>query len=618
MADEFDQYLVKEKPTSVGDEFDQYLVKPEESIPKKKGSVPGRLATGGWENIKGIYKTFRHPIETTQGLMFTLAGGLEHLLVQPEMKEAVKERPEYQAVEKGIIEPVRKMVQEPSTIPGKAVNYAIDNPVNTLLMASQGAGLAGLPKVSNALNPFYLPAKAVAKPIGKGVTALKEGTPTTKIGEIAAKEKIPTTLGEDIGSSYLQKTETFAEKVPIVGTSGFRKKQLAAADDAAQRFLGEYIANPGEPSMKANREFTSKLYKDMEGLASQVKEPILPEKTRATAIDLLESYPEIFKKFQNTKLEGTIENIIKGTEVQTSKMVSPGTPSIFKSETPSLTARIANIYESPRIQVSPGTSPIFRGPSNIIERMAGREPQKTITFDEIWTLRDGLGEMIGQAKKKLASGDVDRTTISKLNSLYKSVNNDIDSWTKTIGKPEISQSIKTANDAYKTYVVKYRLIQDAYDKAAGATGAGEFFSPKKFSTSLKNMIAKDKEYGTFSPQEIDRMTGLANIMQVVKRAGQFRENPPTGSRFVDLMLGGGAGALAIVSPKTAAIGAATTGIVRFLTTTSSGKKLAMIAAKTEPNSSAMNLIMRNIAKDMITAGFVGQAFGTRKLETQED
>lgn len=575
MADKWDQYLVKEESPARGDKWDQYLVKPTAPSAEQKGSIPERLVVGGWENVKGIYKTLRHPVDTATGLMLTLAGGLEHLMVQPDVKEAVSKRPEYQAVEKGIVEPVRKMVQEPSTIPGKALDYAIDNPVNALLMASQGAGLVGLPKVSNALNPFYLPAKAVAKPIGKVVTALKEGAPTTKIGEIAAKEKIPTTLGEDIGSSYLQKTETLAEKVPIVGTTRFRVKQQKAADEAAQRFLGEYIANPGERSIKANREFTSKLYKDMEGLASQVKDPILPKETRATAIDLLETYPDIFKKFQNTKLETTVTDIVKGTAPT---------------------------------------------PSALSQQMAGatKTIPKTVTFDEMWTLRDGLGEMIGQAKKKLASGDVDRTTISKLNSLYKSVNNDIDSWTKTIGKPEISQSIKTANDAYKTYVVKYRLVQDAYDKAKGTVGAGEFFSPKTFSTSLKNMIAKDKEYGTFTPQEIDRMTGLSNIMQVVKRAGQFKENPPTGNRFVDLALGGGAVAGGFMAPEAVAIGVATTGIVRFLTTTPSGKRLAMIAAKTDPNSSAMNLIMRNIAKDMTTAGFVGDTIRGGSSEQVND
>ena len=157
-------------------------------------------------------------------------------------------------------------------------------------------------------------------------------------------------------------------------------------------------------------------------------------------------------------------------------------------------------------------------------------------------------------------------------------------------------------------------MQDAYDKAVGTVGAGEFFSPKKFSTSLKNMIAKDKEYGTFKPQEIERMTGLANIMQVVKRAGQFRENPPTGNRFVDLALGGGAVAGGFMAPEAVAMGVATTGIVKFLTTTASGKRLAMIAAKTEPNSSAMNLIMRNMAKDMTTAGFVGSEINKQQME----
>jgi hypothetical protein len=226
--------------------------------------------------------------------------------------------------------------------------------------------------------------------------------------------------------------------------------------------------------------------------------------------------------------------------------------------------------------------------------------KKTLTFSEAWELRSGLGEMIGQARKKLASGEIDETTLGKMKKLFASVNNDIELWANKIGRPDIKDAITTANDAYKQFVVKYDVLERATAKAMGTRGAGEMFSPKRFSTALKEVAYKDKILNRFSKSEIDEMTGLANVMQVAKRAGQFKENPPTGNRWGLPTLGGtvgGAGFLAAgwegTAAGIAAIGGAA-GVARFLTGTELGKRLAISASKVEPNSAAMRAIMHTI------------------------
>lgn len=129
-----------------------------------------------------------------------------------------------------------------------------------------------------------------------------------------------------------------------------------------------------------------------------------------------------------------------------------------------------------------------------------------------------------------------------------------------------------------------------------------FFSPQKYGTALKN-LANDPTYKKnirWSPQEIEEMTGLANILQVTKRAGQFMENPPTGNRFglptLATATGGGAymaGGLA-ATLKTAGGAVVTSTIVKLLTTTQAGKRLALSASKIEPTDPFMGVIVRQV------------------------
>lgn len=373
-------------------------------------------------------------------------------------------------------------------------------------------------------------------------------TGTEKLGE---KFGIRTTLGEDIGNTTLQKSETLLEKVPITGIRKFRVKQLEEADNAAKTFLGKYVADPANAGIESNRAFSSSLYNSMKESIEEVKDlPLYAIKTADKAREILDTYPSLFKQFQNVKREQVINDIVKDS---------------------------------------------------------GKGAMQPKTFDDMWTLRDGLGEMIGQAKAKLRSGDVDKTAISQLNALYKAVNNDIDHWAGTVGKPELRASINAANEAYKRYVVKYSLIQKAYDDAAGVSSAKEMFSPKTFSTTLKKLVAKDKAYGTFKPAEIEEMTGLANIMQVVKRAGQYAENPPTGNRVIDAAATGGFGAgvatmgIGATLEGAATVGA-TTSLMKFLVTTPQGKALIKAASKIEPSSPTMGKLIDKTYKLIARSG----------------
>ena len=378
---------------------------------------------------------------------------------------------------------------------------------------------------------------------GKLLNAAIGKLPANSVRRLSEKYKIPISLSEEMDSPSLQMAESWLEKVPVIGIRKFREQQNDAAEQAAKNFIGKYIVHPGtDDAIGTNRAFSSALYERLKSTVAEVSDkPVVPKETKIIASTLLKRYPALFKQFQDTKTEGVIKNIVGDT----SKVTKTGTDVLLTGQA-----------------IKP----------------------KLPTFDDMWALRDGLGDMLYKAKRKLSSGDVDKTQYGQLSALFKSVNNDIDHWASVTGKPEITMQIKAANEAYKNYVVKYSVLQRAYDKASGETGAGEMFSPKKFSTALKTIAYKDKVFGTFKPKEIDERTGIANIMQVVQRAGQYKETPPTGARYGGIITTLLTGAKAI--PYVLAL--------RVLTTTDSGRKLALTASKIEPTSPYMIKIMEQL------------------------
>jgi len=419
---------------------------------------------------------------------------------------------------------------------------------------------------------------------GKAFNALTGKVPQNEIADLSKQFNIPVTLGETTGRAGTQRTEVILERIPFLGLQGFRKKQHEAADNAAKAFLAKYIADPTAPdAMAANREFSSGLYKNMKSIVSQVKDKeIIPSSTKNTAKDLLDTYPDIFKLFQDTKTEELLKNIVSGTK------------NVVKDEGVNITGL----------------------PIQNIKTVSA----KTLTFDEAWALRDGLGDMIGQARKQIRSGQLNERAYGQLKHLFASVNDDIDGWASKEGRPEIRTAINAANDAYKNYVVKYDVIQRAYDKAAGTVGAKEMFSPKTFSTALKKIAYDDKALKKFKPDEIAEISGLANIMQVVKRSGQYMENPPTGNRWGALLGAGGLGGTAFAAGgaaaaiKTGGAAMATAGIARFLTTTATGKNLMQAASKVEPNNPAMGKIVNQIYNQMPKWATISQAQNNQDAE----
>jgi hypothetical protein len=383
---------------------------------------------------------------------------------------------------------------------------------------------------------------------GKAFNAARGKLPPNMTEALSKKYGIRTTLGEASGNPIIQKAETWLEGVPIIGVKGFREKQSQEAEMAAKGFLAKYVVDPNlstTAAMKeANDAFLDGLYRNVR--ASGANLPTVPaDATQAAARQILDRYPTVFESIQDSRIKKILKNIVGDTRDVTTTVKSMG-------------------FANP-LSTTKKTTPEFG-------------------FDDLWTLRKGLGKEIGDARTNTARAE--------LKTLYAAVSGDMDEIFSKSGT-DAGDLFRQANDEFKRLNVKFDVIRGAYDKAMGTTKAGEMFSPKKFSTDLKN-LANDPNYKknvAFSQGEIDEMTGLANIMQVTKRAGQFKENPPTGNRWGLPMIVAGT---SFLSPEAALTEAGAAALTRFLTTTKAGKNLALAASKVEPESRSMQIIVNMI------------------------
>jgi hypothetical protein len=387
--------------------------------------------------------------------------------------------------------------------------------------------------------------------VGKVYNTIKSKNPALYQAIMDKYGQVRQTLGEVSNSPFIQKAETWLESMPsVLGISSFRRKQHEEAAQLVRNHFTQYAIDPSLETTALIKESNNRY---INNLYSKFKESFkeLPSgqatNTRQVTAEMLDEYPDVFKSFQNVKLKKKLEDIFRDTGGKNA-------------------ARVTN------------TGKI--------------DFQQGVTIDDLWELRKAIGKEISSAKDDIAK--------SQYRKLFGAVDGDLETLLSQ-GKGDAVVAFREANNAYKQYNVKFKAMREAYDKAMGTVGAKEMFSPKTYATALKNIANDPKKYPNikWSPDEIDNMVGVANVLQVVKRSGKFMEDPPTGARWGIPQLAAitGGGAYTVGAPATAKIGGAIL-VTKFLTTTEAGKKLALAASKIEPNNPNMKVIVKIIMNQL--------------------
>jgi len=498
----------------------------------------------------------------------------------------------------------------PLTVAPRVWHEASTDPVGTGLAAFGAKGMV----------------KAAAKTAAEAASRVGvEGS--AELANLSKTHDVPLTAGEASGSAGLKSLETQLERVPVVGTRGFREMQSSKLADAAnnlvERFAPENmtdIPDQIQTSMLKTLQEGKDVINRIQGridreVAQNVTEPILPGNLRGATVKLLDQFPDIFDRLPSTTLKSKLEALAEGTASKT---------------------------ESVGVLDAQG-SPIKR------------TVEPTMGFKDAMNLRELLNDYLSRAYK--SAGAVGNREIYQLSELKRGLDADINTWGETSSNSKVVDLFKQRNAEYIKKVVPFKEAT-----VKNATGSAfdtdlmlkKFIQPDRPQLARKLMGALDEEgqglvrYAVlkkaldagqdakpgvpFSPakfaREIERLgptieavfpgadkqliQGFSKLSRVAERAGQYAESPPTGLRAADTGISLGIGAGAVAHPLLTAGGLGTAKALSSLLTTELGKKILLKASGAPETSSRWAGILDEVNQLLpgLAAGVVGSDAGT--------
>jgi len=420
---------------------------------------------------------------------------------------------------------------------------------------------------------------------GKGYRALRGDNKTAVTGPLADLSdefKVPLTVGELRGSPGLQRTEQMLERVPLVGTAGFRQKQGKALSDAAQKLAGKYagVSDVGE---------------ELQGSLARTL-----SKNKALAAELYDQVGEAAAKQGGTVTLGNFRRTI--------------------SELAQREGGLPDAIKDPQILAA-------------IQKYGSLED---MPFDVARTVRSRLGKEVARVKKQAVSGTVSDEQAAAVQRIFSSLVSDIDDYAVKSGG-RLSQTYRAADEFYKANVVPFKdrtmrkiaddtfdtdqivkmfikgdrpklaarlmqgldnrgkqalraaILQDTLDGATIQQGGATIFSPARFAQSIEKLGTTAQ--AVFPPNELRQLQGFAKLARVAQRAGQYAENPPTGMRVIDAAIMGGGVAGTLSNPAGTLSVAGMTATLSKLLTTDLGRAVLTRASRIPSNSPAFNRLV---------------------------
>lgn len=494
-----------------------------------------------------------------------------------------------------------------AAVQGGAVGYltpTTDNESvtqNTVLGAGAGAAASGL-----------------LSTLGKTLNAVSGRFATPQVSDLYAASKasgIPLSAGELMNSPTLKRTETLLENAPIVGTGAFRSRQADATLNAAKAAVervrpgatddaGEAIHASLRRVLSANKAEAKSLYDAVEQASLQPGvTSIVPDNTRSAAAQLLKDYPDIFDRLPAGTVKAKLDAVMGATGPKASPVLgADGGPMLKPAEM---------TFEEARF--------LRKQLSNYIGRAS--KSAGAVGDDELRqlvALKSGLEDDIALWGSQSQNAGV-KTAFESANGFYrdkvapfkdallnKAAGKDFDTDTifKTFVKPgreNLAGKLVGNLDAEGRQAVKYGVLKSAFDNAMDDKSGA--FSPLKFASGINKMGSANN--AVFSDVERQQITGLVKVMTAAQRAGQFMENPPTGNRVAQLLLGAGgiAGpAVGAFSVQSALSGAGVAKLMTTLTTTDPGKRFLIAASKLPIESPELDSMFARGAAHFFTAG----------------
>lgn len=558
--------------------------------------------------------------------------------------------------------------------PGTAEERLKAGAVTAATMPAWMAGMEGI-LASSGL------AKAGAKKLLGGATTPQAQAAAQEVRALGERYGVRTTVGDITGNPGTRKAEVLLESVPGVGMGSFRKAQDQEAHQAAEGILGKlgqvmkgtsYESLPAIERAAANGDKQaglllqeidaagddwnrilqtsgkSKLFgeklkaNDLYGEAEKLspKKPVQASqaiRVLKQAQDHLEQLPEAA---QDSKLLGFVRRL--RTDLESTVPQPQGQPKLSRVFD-AATGEFRDVA-TPAAQEGPVFDATYTGMSRLRSYLRGLRDDANRGTGEL-TGTDA-GRLIGQVKSAL-EGDME-TFANKEGGAFSSARKDADLFYRThvvpfkdnalvkafqsqepdqvysrfiqFGKEDRAANFYKALDPKGQAAIRFGMVQEAMDKALNQGAAGEeaTFSPARFAGYMRKF--QDASGVLFKGQDKWEIDGFTRLMDHIRRAGQFAENPPTGNRLATSLPAIGAATqlaaavpLSFSNPAAAAATVGTVGLewlsakgLQQLFTTPTGKKFLLEAATAKPGTPAMDLLLKRYTP-MLLASSTGKA-----------
>jgi hypothetical protein len=413
--------------------------------------------------------------------------------------------------------------------------------------------------------------------------------------DLAEQYGVRLTAGDAAGGSVLPRVETTLETIPFVGMGGVREIQTKEAKKAAERLLsrsGDRGQDIGDVIQKsASREFQTR-----RDIAKVLFDEIRTEADQYGAIPMTRM--SRIAKDRIAELEDILARN-PAQQVDIERKIAALRP--FADEG---NMTYTEIREITRANLTDLVDSMYAPGAVIGKKGVG----------EFETLRKALEADLEDGIKNIGGTTLDKYQTAKLfyqdqvvpykkgqgvgiSALIDSPEPDklLSQWVRGAKKDKARALYGSLTDDGKE-AVRVGIIREAYEKATqGPSSQYGVFSPAAFAREID--MYKDAIPEFFKGAARDEIEGFTRLMQHVKRAGQYMENPPTGARVLTpLAFGAGVG---FGSPVAAGSAVAGTYALSQLLSTKAGRALLLSSSKLEIGSKPMQAAINQFER----AGF---------------
>lgn len=466
----------------------------------------------------------------------------------------------------------------------------------------------------------------VAGAVGKGVTKAVNArrgnlAPAYKeIDDLGKQFDVRTSVGDIKGGGVIRNTETHLERIPIVGMGKFREGQHSQAKAASRKITGKLKAVMTDTDYKALPTIRQQAAAGDRNAARVLN---IVETAGDDTGRVLQASAEV-RAFREGKIASRLYDKVDDA------VAASGNDIITPTNTQS--ALIKTLDEQ-AASLSPDDV-IIRELTGIQANLA--DAAKPKDFANMRQLRSRLGNLASELEIS-GKGAASKT----MGDLRQAVNDDIAEFALNSGNTAIKKAYQRADKFYKSAMqrsdkaianamknnkpdeiykafiktgqgdrannfyraldpkgqaaLRYQMADEAINKATNeSTGS---FSPVNFAKEFERL--SDPYSNIFKGDDKKQMDGLVKLMRHVERAGQYKENPPTGVRLTDIAMVGGVMSNPVGTAKIAGMAA----LAKTLLTTNAGKNLLLAANKLpEHKQVALDNLLKMAAKLSAAAG----------------